>query len=152
MDLVCSGRIHIFVVDIADWLLRFVKNSIRATLMPVSSPMIAYVVSWIIKSSHCSLLKCCCVRIKLFHSNLFIIILLIDKASFSMIKLHYCSYLLSHTAHCFICVRTFIFFMQSPFHNIMYAVTLLSLSFLALFLMIHRSFNIVLLLLLPFIA
>ena len=110
MNLVCSRRIHIFVVDIDDWLLRFVKYTFRATLMPVGPPVVAYVVSWIIESGHCSLLECYCVRIELFHSNLLIIILLIDKASLFVIEFHYCSHFLSHTAHCFICVRTLIFF------------------------------------------
>ena len=152
MDLICSRRTHIFVVNIADWLFRFVKNTFRATLMFVGSPMIACIVSWIVESGHCSLLECCCVRIELFHSDLLIIIFLIDKASFSMIKLHYCSHFLSHTAHCLICVGTMIIFMQRPFHDIMYAVTLLLLGFLTLFLVVQRSFNIVLLFLLPFIA
>ena len=152
MDLICSRRTHIFVVNIADWLFRFVKNTFRATLMSVGSPMIAYIVSWIVESGHCSLLECCCVRIELFHSYLLIIIFLIDKASFSMIKLHYGSHFLSHAAHCFICVGTMIFFMQSPFHDIVYAVALLLLSFLTLFLVVQRSFNIVLLFILPLIA
>ena len=152
MYFLCSGRIHIFVVDVADWLLCFVKNSSRATLMPVGSPMIAYVISWIIESGHCSLLECCCVRIELFHSDLLIIVLLVDKASLSVIELHYCSHFLSHATHCFICVRTFSFFMQSPFHNIVYAVALLLLSFLTLFLVTHGLLNIVLLLFLPFIT
>ena len=152
MNLVCPRRINIFVVDVTDWLLCLIENSVRATLMPVSSPIIAYIVSWIIESGHCSLLECCCVWIKLFHCDLFVIVLLINKASLPVIGLHYCSNFLSHTAHRFICVWALNLFIQSSFHNIVYAVTLLLLSFLALFLVVNRSFNIVLLFLLPFIA